>query len=94
MALILVESEFVRFDVVNPHPAKPGMISVPESQVKIEDGFTKGRIQCDPTTKVDQPCPFGGEYQHCYLELEDGTACNIYIKFLIQTRRSIQDFFQ
>lgn len=70
----------VRLDVLDPRPVEPGKITVPESYVKIEDGFSKGRIRCDPATRNESSHPAAciGEYRHCYLEMEDGTICNIY----------------
>jgi hypothetical protein len=40
--------------------------------------WARGKMRCDPTTK-QQPFPPAcqGDYAACYLELEDGTVCNI-----------------
>jgi hypothetical protein len=68
----------VRLGVVQPPVRQPPEMSMLDRPVTIEHAYSKGRMRCDPATKLEQPGPCGGEYLHCYLELEDGTACNVY----------------
>jgi len=62
--------------VIKPTPpVSPGIINVPDRSIRVEYWFGKGRYRCDPATKIQAPiCQW---YGACYLELADGTVCNI-----------------
>lgn len=59
-------------------PAMPGIINVPDRFIRVDYRFSKGRYRCDPSTKYENPLPGCPWYGACYLELVDGTVCNIF----------------
>lgn len=64
--------------VINPTPpAKQGIINVPDRSVRVDYRYSKGRYRCDPSTKYKDHLPGCAAYGACYLELVDGTVCNV-----------------
>jgi hypothetical protein len=69
------------FAVVQPPTYPPGTGFLPERKVTVEHRFARGRLRCDPATEHGPNEPrttCSGRFGACYLELADGTACNVY----------------